>query len=60
MKKWEKKSEPRFFKGGSLNGYKKMKKCSLSLAIKEMQIKSTLRIQIIPARIAIIKNTNKC
>jgi hypothetical protein len=39
-----------------------MKKCSPSLAMKEMQIKTTLRFQLTPVRIAIIKNTtnNKC
>jgi single-stranded DNA-specific DHH superfamily exonuclease len=38
------------------------KKCSPSLATKEMEIKTTLRVQLTPARIAIIKNTtsNKC
>jgi hypothetical protein len=41
---------------------KHMKKYSPSLAIKEMQIKTTLRFHLIPVRIAIIKNTttNKC
>jgi hypothetical protein len=41
---------------------KHMQKCSPSLTIKEMQIKSTLRFYLTPVRIAIIKNTikNKC
>jgi hypothetical protein len=39
-----------------------MKKYSPSLAIKEMQIKTTLRFHLTPVRIAIIKNTknSKC
>jgi hypothetical protein len=35
---------------------KHMKKCSPCLAIKEMQIQTTLRFHLIPVRIAIIKN----
>jgi hypothetical protein len=38
---------------------KKMTKCSPSLAIKEMQIKTTLIVYFIPVRIATIKNANK-
>jgi hypothetical protein len=38
-----------------------MKNGSLSLAIKEMQMKTTLRFHLTPVRIATIQNTkNKC
>jgi hypothetical protein len=35
-----------------------MKKCSPSLAIKEMQIKTTLRFYITPVNMTTIKSTN--
>jgi hypothetical protein len=39
-----------------------MKRCSPSLAIKKMQIKTTLRFHLTAVRLAIIKNTtnNRC
>jgi hypothetical protein len=40
---------------------KHMRKFSPSLAIKKVQIKTTLRFYLTPVRMAIIKNThNKC
>jgi hypothetical protein len=41
---------------------KHMKKCSTSLATKEIQVKTTLRLHFTPVRMAIIKNinNNKC
>jgi hypothetical protein len=38
---------------------KYMKKCSTSLVIKEMQIKTTFRFHLTTVRMAIIKSNNK-
>jgi hypothetical protein len=38
---------------------KYMKNCSISLAIREMHIKTTLRFHLVTVRMAIIKKINK-
>jgi hypothetical protein len=59
IKKWATELNRTFLKEEVQKGKKHMKKCLPSLAIKEMQIKTTLRLYLTPVRIAIIKNTNK-
>jgi hypothetical protein len=60
MKKWENELNRAFSKEVQILSPlpQKMKKCSISLAIKEMQIKTTLRFHLTPVKMAIIKNTN--
>jgi hypothetical protein len=61
MKKWENELNRAFSKEEFLMAKNHMMKCSPSLAIKEMQIKITLRLHLIPVKMTIIKNTNdKC
>jgi hypothetical protein len=62
IKKWATELNRTFSKEEIQMAKKYMKKYSPSLAIKEMQTKTTLRFYLTPIRIAIIKNTtnNKC
>jgi hypothetical protein len=58
VKKWANELNRDISKEEVSNDQKHMKKCSISLAIKEKQIKTTLRFHVTPVRMAIIKNTN--
>jgi hypothetical protein len=62
LKKWTKELNRTFRKEEVQMAKMHMKKCSPSLAIKEMQIKTTLRFHLTPIRVTTTKNTNnnKC
>jgi hypothetical protein len=57
IKKWATELNTTFSKEEIQMAKKHMRKHSPSLAIKEMQVKTTLRFHLTPVRIAIIKNT---
>jgi hypothetical protein len=62
IKKWATELNRTFSKEDVQMVKKHIKQFSPSLAIKKMQIKTTLRFHLTPVRIGIIKNTtnNKC